>query len=654
MKKYFFIFLLLFNQYNAFTQMQKIFNIENVNSSYFGSYVSIWGDNVLIGNKYYKYPTHKKHITNIFRKENNKWISSQTFLFDGYDILNNGNAFNTGVLNNGKLIAEDSFWRYENFIQVLKKKAGKYYISDSIYIDTVNTTSYYHNVQKTIFKDWLMMKIYHFNTTPFRSYYIDYFYHFENNNWILKDTFYDNEVIGPRVKSIRCIMKSNFTIYSSQRNLYFIKRKNTNWDLFQKIPFYPSPSTDVISDVSLSPDEKWCAAGKNYLETNGVNYQRYHFLNIYKLMDAKWEQVQSLDLENDEDSLFFGGFINISNDELLVGSPERYKGKGVIYYYKLIDGTWIKKGEIHPPASDTTYGYFGYSIDRYGETVVTGAPRDSTYSYAPGAAYIFQMPARDTIEINICEGDSYFFNDTTINTEGHYSDTLLSSYGVDSVVQLYLTVIPDDHSEIDTLICKEDSLQIGDSVLTNEGNYIIPLKNIFGCDSIVTVNIENYKLDVTDSIKADYGCSNGEIKLDVLGDNPPFAFVWNNNQTTNPAINLASATYYVTITDDKNCMYPMSFIVPDSTPYLIPNAFFPSGQEEINATFKPYTAKDVHILSTEIYDRWGEKVFSGVEDEFWDGTYKGKMQPPGVYLYRIVINSPCGEEVKAGQVVLLR
>ena len=647
------LFFFIFIRLNSFAQMQKIFNTEHVDSSYFGAYVSISGNYALIGNKYFTYPTtRRRHIANIFRKENRKWKESQSFLSRVF-ALHNGDPFNIGVISGDKIITEDSFWHYENYFQLLKRKDGKYFVADSILIDT--SLTHYSNIQKTIYKDWLMVKTFHYHYFPTILYYVDYFYRYENNKWIKKDTFYDIENIHPAAKSTRCIMKDDFVIYASSRNLYIIKRTGEKWDLFQKIPL-KNVSFASTTDVSLSPNQKWLAVGKSFLVREDTIYKWNNFLYIYKLIDSTWQKVQSIELQNKEDSLFFGSFINISNNELLVGSPGRYKDNGVIYYYKLINGVWIFKLEIHPPVTDTTYQHFGYSIDRHGETVITGAPKDTTYSNAPGAAYIFQIPARDTFAITICEGDSYVFGDSIIYTEGSYKDTSLASYGVDSVVQLYVSVLPKDYSELDTVICLGDSIIIGDSIFTSIGSHEIVLKNINGCDSIVLLNISNFnlKLDTVETI-ANYNCETGEIKLMLNSQNKPYAFHWSNGFNGNPISNLPSGVYVVTITDKNNCNYVKEFYVPDSILYLIPNAFFSSGtKNDINSTFKIYKGRNVDLISIEIFNRWGERVFQSLENNNWDGTYRGKQQSPGVYFYKIVFDTPCGIIQETGQVMLLR
>ncbi len=635
--------LMIFNV--GSTQIQKLFNTENPDSNYFGSVVTVNGDFALVQNEdHFLTFDERKYDLHIFKKENSIWKEIQALnTFSNYNYWKQKRS----VISNNILVT-DNFGlggALDYFIYILKFKTSKFEYVDSLYLDNYLSNRSY----KSIYGNWLMVQIENYVESLSRN----YFYYYENDKWELKDSFnlnYLNDA-GAMIKSI---INENFAILPARYSLIIFKKKGEHWTIHQKLylpVFYTYQQTLFSRDISMSPDEKWIAA--TVIDTTGIPYRNSSYLNIYKLTNDKWELSQII-RNIGEDSLAFARGVNIYNNDLLIGSPLDYGGKGTIYHYILKNDLWLLKGEIKPPAKDTLYGYFGSNIDRYNETVIVGAENDKTYTYAPGAAYIFQIPARDTLRAAICEGESYTFNDTVIYDAGHYTDTLLASYGVDSVVQLYLTVYPKEQIEIDTILCDNQQLIVGDSVLTEEGIYTITLQNQYGCDSIVTAKIEYDDIEVIDSITADYGCQNGEIRLSVEGNNPPYAFNWTGGQTGEYINGLSYGNYNVTITSQSGCVYDYDYEVGDSIPYLIPNAFFPNGQEDLNAIFKPYTAKDVHILSTEIYDRWGEKVFSGAEDEFWDGTYQGKMQSPGVYLYRIVIDSPCGEEVKGGQVVLLR
>jgi gliding motility-associated-like protein len=64
----------------------------------------------------------------------------------------------------------------------------------------------------------------------------------------------------------------------------------------------------------------------------------------------------------------------------------------------------------------------------------------------------------------------------------------------------------------------------------------------------------------------------------------------------------------------------------------IPNTFTPNGNGQ-NDVFKVYSniIKSMHLM---IFNQWGEKVFETNDPTAgWDGTYKGKPQPVGVYVY---------------------
>lgn len=86
---------------------------------------------------------------------------------------------------------------------------------------------------------------------------------------------------------------------------------------------------------------------------------------------------------------------------------------------------------------------------------------------------------------------------------------------------------------------------------------------------------------------------------------------------------------------------------------LIPNAFSPNG-DGINDVFRVVAtnALDIHML---IYNRWGEVVYdNGNTSPQWNGTYKGKQQEIGVYVYLITITYTDGTAViKKGNVTLI-
>ena len=90
---------------------------------------------------------------------------------------------------------------------------------------------------------------------------------------------------------------------------------------------------------------------------------------------------------------------------------------------------------------------------------------------------------------------------------------------------------------------------------------------------------------------------------------------------------------------------------------FIPNAFTPDNNGA-NDFFEFYgNKKGIQYLEVMIFNRIGEKVFESNDIDFkWDGTYKGVLQQPGVYVYTINTVFIDGErkEIYKGGVTLIR
>ncbi len=87
---------------------------------------------------------------------------------------------------------------------------------------------------------------------------------------------------------------------------------------------------------------------------------------------------------------------------------------------------------------------------------------------------------------------------------------------------------------------------------------------------------------------------------------------------------------------------------------FVPNTFTPNGNGQ-NDEFKVYSnvMKSVHWM---VFNQWGEKVFETTEIQgMWDGNYKGKPQPIGVYVYVVAATLVDGTKVtKKGTFNLVR
>jgi len=63
----------------------------------------------------------------------------------------------------------------------------------------------------------------------------------------------------------------------------------------------------------------------------------------------------------------------------------------------------------------------------------------------------------------------------------------------------------------------------------------------------------------------------------------------------------------------------------------------------------------VSNLKLDIYNRWGQLVFSATDPNYcWDGTFKGEKQATAVFVYQVSAETICGKVFRKGTVVLIR
>ena len=95
--------------------------------------------------------------------------------------------------------------------------------------------------------------------------------------------------------------------------------------------------------------------------------------------------------------------------------------------------------------------------------------------------------------------------------------------------------------------------------------------------------------------------------------------------------------------------------VPPS--FMIPNAFTPDNNDELNDNFKIIINGNIVIEQFRIFNRWGQKVYDAAENSVdgWDGTYKNEPAASDTYVYMATLRYPDGrKEVAKGDVMLLK
>jgi len=114
--------------------------------------------------------------------------------------------------------------------------------------------------------------------------------------------------------------------------------------------------------------------------------------------------------------------------------------------------------------------------------------------------------------------------------------------------------------------------------------------------------------------------------------------------------------YQLTITYYNGCtaIATDSILARPNDLSAVPNAFSPNGDSK-NPDFR-ILATGVGSFVMNIYNRWGQQVFTSTDiNQGWDGNYKGKEQPGGVYTFFYTITYHDGKvESREGTVTLFR
>jgi gliding motility-associated-like protein len=283
-------------------------------------------------------------------------------------------------------------------------------------------------------------------------------------------------------------------------------------------------------------------------------------------------------------------------------------------------------------------------------------------------------PYYETLVDSICSNESYWFGDLKIDTAGYYERRIEALDGCDSIIQLTLDVIPTTDTLLLDTICHNESFSYLDIFADQGGQYETTINNLAGCDS--TIRIALSQLPMGDQIhlppdqEIDLGESIDIIPLYIDPDYSAIYWTAEDGGYLTEELNitsfrpLESTQLFLHATDGFGCpvMDSISIRVNKSNYTLyIPNVFTPNG-DHLNDYFNFQAPLSLdHIVRFIVFDRWGNKMYqSSFPDRLngdwgWDGNFRGKEAPPGVYTYMIEAVFIDGySEIFSGDVSLLR
>lgn len=253
-----------------------------------------------------------------------------------------------------------------------------------------------------------------------------------------------------------------------------------------------------------------------------------------------------------------------------------------------------------------------------------------------------------------------------VDQPGTYCDTIAISTGCDSIHCITLLVKDSSVYTEARIICDGDFTYFEGDTLTAAGTYCKMYNGSNGCDSLRCLELSLLpKPDL--QVTADtFVVRDSSVQLFVLPDNE--TYLWSPSlglsctQCSDPIATPDSTTIYsVVVTDENGCrsiaMIQVKVFNACSIRNLkIPSAITPNG-DGLNDTFRIVAEEGLeNITSMEIYNRWGQKVFSGsgIQSE-WDARFNGQEVPSDVYVYIIKVRCTTGpEQVIAGDLTVIK
>lgn len=207
--------------------------------------------------------------------------------------------------------------------------------------------------------------------------------------------------------------------------------------------------------------------------------------------------------------------------------------------------------------------------------------------------------------------------------------------------------------------------------MLGEDTYTVEVSDLNGCnvlESFIVVMPDPLSVSLTGDTIAQYGDSVLLIAHPSIDAGHIEEVIWDPPQECRDCLEMVVAAtqarqFQVTITDENGCEArdKLNLNIEKNTAIYIPNVFSPNGDGNNDFFYVQQTGFIERIFLMEIYDRWGEIVFSNKEflpDDpvsGWNGKWDSEELNPAVFVYRIIVEFTDGSLTEyTGDVTLVR
>jgi gliding motility-associated-like protein len=172
-----------------------------------------------------------------------------------------------------------------------------------------------------------------------------------------------------------------------------------------------------------------------------------------------------------------------------------------------------------------------------------------------------------TTSVVACHGESVVFNNTVYTVPGIYADTLTAFNGCDSIDQLDFSFLPLNSVQVQSSICQGDTYDFNGTMLDSTGIYVDTLQDILGCDSIITLLLTVNPLPVIQITGSNWLCEGQSLILSVT-DPTQGPVIWFNGLSADSIVISSTGWFWASVTDTNGCMESDSFLVQAAPPAI--------------------------------------------------------------------------------------
>jgi gliding motility-associated-like protein len=472
------------------------------------------------------------------------------------------------------------------------------------------------------------------------------------------------------VDSLGCISSRNITLFLKPRAGFLIQ--NSLGCQYVKYSFNDSSYADTVSP-----------AGYTYHWNFGDGMDTvYHSQKLYHLFNHIYTQSGTFTVSLVFSNGFCSDTFSMVNNVVILPAPKPG--------FTVSAANWCAIPATVSLQSQSTQNVVRYFFDMGNGDTISSVNANMDYTYTQAGKYIIRQKisgttgcvTEDSLTIIIKEGlgikDTAHIISTTVLDN---NSTLTTWHPVKNAVSYLLNSQP-----------VNDTAYMNTGLQTSAQSYSYTLKAIDSCGNITAPSPASRTI----LLKA----RNPEENKFALLEYTPYEF-WpggvtsykvqcrdNGSETWRDLVSLTGSTvkYYddhfadtLTAFNEKQKCYRILAVEQNGnsalsasneacvafTPVVfIPTAFSPNS-DGINDRLKPVLL-GLSIYEFEIYDHWGQRVYSSYEDkenDGWDGKLNGKPLQQGIYTYRLSAvsylpssqyNAPANVIEKKGSIMLLR